>query len=73
MKNKSSQIGIGLALGAAVGTAFGVAAGNISLWLALGIAIGMVIGASFWRTEAGCPECAAVHRVHVLRNRKQQS
>jgi len=68
MKNKSSQIGVGLALGAAVGTAFGVAAGHMSVWLALGIAIGMVIGVSFRRTGTGCAECAQIHRVHELRN-----
>ena len=73
MTNKSKHAGLGIALGAALGTVFGVIAGHMGIWLAIGIAIGIVIGASFRHKEAECPECAQIHRVHEMRNPRQQA
>jgi hypothetical protein len=73
MQSKPRFTGLGIALGAVLGAVFGVLAGHMVVWLALGVAIGMVIGASFRRKEAPCPECAQIHRVHELRNQRQQA
>jgi uncharacterized membrane protein YgaE (UPF0421/DUF939 family) len=73
MRNKPKFTGLGIALGAVLGAVFGVLAGHMIIWLALGVAIGMLIGASFRRKPAICPECAQIHRVHEMRNARQQS
>jgi len=69
MTSKSKYAGVGIALGAALGAVAGVMAGNMGVWLAIGVAIGMVIGASYRRKDIGCPECAAIHRVHESRGK----
>ena len=73
MKSKPRFTGLGIALGAVLGAVFGVLAGHMVVWLALGVAIGMLIGASFRRKEPTCSECAHMHRVHEIRNQRQQA
>jgi hypothetical protein len=73
MTNKSKHTGWGIALGAGLGTVFGVMAGHIGIWLALGIGIGVAIGASIRPKQPSCPECAAVHKAHEMRDAKQQA
>jgi hypothetical protein len=73
MKTKPKYAGFGIALGAGLGAVFGVLAGHIGAWLAIGVAIGMLLGASFRRRETNCPECAQIHRVHEMRNPRQQA
>ena len=68
MTNQSKHTGLGIALGAALGTVFGVMAGHIAIWLALGVAIGVAIGASIRPKASNCPECAAVHPIHEMKN-----
>jgi len=65
MTSKPKYTGLGIALGAALGAVAGVMAGHIAIWLGAGIAIGMVLGATFRRKETECPECAAMHKMHV--------
>ncbi|MGC2449152.1 MAG: hypothetical protein WA477_16000 [Candidatus Sulfotelmatobacter sp.] len=72
MTSKPKFAGLGIALGAALGAVFGVIAGNMGVWLAIGVAIGLVIGMSSRRKEPGCPECAAMHRVHEARSQSWQ-
>ena len=73
MNNKPKYTGLGIALGAALGAVFGMLAGNMGAWLAIGMAIGFLIGASFRRREVNCPECAQIHRMHEMRNPRQQA
>jgi uncharacterized membrane protein YoaK (UPF0700 family) len=68
MKSKSKLTGLGIALGAVLGTVLGVMAGHMAIWLGIGVAVGMVIGATVRRKETDCPECAAIHRVHEMKN-----
>lgn len=68
MNRTPKHIGLGLALGAAFGTVFGVMGGHFGVWLAVGVVIGMLLGASFRRTEPGCPQCAAMHRMHETKS-----
>lgn len=68
MANKPKLTGLGIALGAALGAVAGVLAGHVAVWLGIGVAIGMVLGATIRRKETECPECAAIHRAHELRN-----
>jgi len=65
MTNKSKPAGFTIALGAVLGAVAGVLAGHIGVWLAIGLAIGIVIGAASRRKATECPECAAVHRMHL--------
>ena len=67
MARESKYAGLGIALGAAGGAVAGVLAGHVAIWLGIGIAIGVAIGASFRSKGGQCPECAAVHRTHVLK------
>jgi len=71
MTNKSKPAGFTIALGAVLGAVAGVLAGHIGVWLAIGLAIGIVIGAASRRKATECPECAAVHRMH-LHNAEQE-
>jgi hypothetical protein len=64
MASKSHHAGFAIALGIALGTIAGVMAGHIAIWLGIGIMIGMLLGATLRRNEAGCPECALIHRQH---------
>jgi len=73
MNNKPKYTGLGIALGAALGAVFGMLAGNMGAWLAIGMAIGFLIGASFRRREVNCTECAQIHRMHEMRNPRQQA
>jgi uncharacterized membrane protein YgaE (UPF0421/DUF939 family) len=73
MQSRPKFTGFGIALGAVLGAVFGVLAGHMVVWLAFGVAIGMLIGASFRRKETTCPECAQIHRVHEIRNERQQA
>ena len=66
--NKSKYTGLGISLGAALGAVAGVMAGHIAVWLGIGIAIGVALGSSF-RRGSDCPECAAVHSKHEVRER----
>ncbi len=68
MADKRKLTGLGISLGAALGTVVGVLAGHVAIWLAIGIAIGMAIGASLRGKQTGCPECAALHRMHFSQN-----
>jgi hypothetical protein len=70
MKNKSKHTGWIIALGAALGAVAGVAAGNIGVWLGIGVAIGVTLGIALGRKETECPECVAVHRMHVEKMQK---
>jgi len=72
MTSKPKYAGLGIALGAALGAVFGVIAGNMGVWLAVGIAIGLALGVWSRRKEPGCPECAAIHRVHGARSQSWQ-
>jgi hypothetical protein len=65
MKRESKQTGWIIALGAALGAVAGVAAGNIGVWLGIGVAIGVALGMALGRKETDCPQCVAVHRMHV--------
>ena len=62
MASESNHVGLGIAFGGVLGAVAGVVAGHIAIWLGIGVAIGMMLGATLRRTEAKCPECAAVHR-----------
>jgi hypothetical protein len=73
MTNKKKLTGVGIALGAALGAVAGVIAGNIGVWLIIGIAIGIALSAAFRRSEPVCPECAASHRFHELKDKQMQS
>ncbi len=73
MQSKRRFTGLGIALGAVLGAVFGVLAGHMVVWLAFGVAIGMLIGVSFRRKEVTCPECEQIHRVHEMRNERQQA
>jgi hypothetical protein len=65
MTDKPKYTGLGLALGAALGAVFGIVAGHVGAWLAIGVAIGMLLGFSIRKKEAACPQCAAVHKMHL--------
>jgi hypothetical protein len=73
MADKRRLTGLGIALGAALGTVVGVLAGHIAVWLAIGIAIGMAIGATLRGKQTECPECAAIHRAHEVKNSKSRA
>jgi len=72
MNSKPRGMGLGIALGAALGAVAGVLAGHIAIWLGIGIAIGMAIGATFRRKETDCPECVAMHRMHVQKTNQER-
>jgi hypothetical protein len=65
MKRKSKHTGWIIALGAALGALAGVMAGNIGVWLGIGVAIGVALGIALGRKETECPQCIAVHRMHM--------
>jgi len=71
MANKSNHTALGIALGAALGAVAGVMAGHIAIWLGIGIAIGMLLGAAFRSKHNDCPECAAIHQAHEMKNRNE--
>ena len=73
MRSKPKYAGWSIALGAALGAVFGVLAGNVGAWLAIGVAIGIALGVWFGRKQAGCPECAELHRQHEVRNLKSRA
>jgi len=71
MKSKPRGVGLGIAVGAALGAVAGILAGHVAIWLGIGLAIGMAIGATLRRQGSECPECAAVHRMHVDRMQEE--
>ncbi len=73
MTSNSKLSGLGIGLGAALGAVFGIVAGHLGIWLAIGVVIGVLIGASFRRKQTICPECAQIHRIHEMRNPRQQA
>jgi len=68
MEGKPKHAWLGIALGAALGILAGVLVGHVAIWLGLGVVIGMLMGATVRRKETECPECAAMHRTHELKN-----
>jgi lipoprotein signal peptidase len=74
MAKERKYTGLGLVLGAALGAVFGILAGHVGAWLAIGVAIGVLLGVSMRRKEAACPQCAAVHKMHLqVTNRERTS